>query len=171
MRAAHVLGCDGQLFQDENIVIVEHIRDGKVLSREQTHNGITTAGKNSLFDVYFRAQAQLASWYFGLIDNSGSPTLAAGDTMSSHAGWTEFTTYSEGTRVQWSPGAASSASITNGTAVTFNISGSGTLYGMFVVSNSTKGGTTGTLWATAAFSSTKAVVNADQIKLTYTLSA
>lgn len=154
-----------------NPVIVEHFRKGKLLSREVTHNGITTVGKNSLFDVAFRAQTQLTAWYFGLIDNASYSALAAGDTMSSHAGWIEVTAYDESTRPQWSPDAASGGAITNSTAVTFNINATKTLKGMFVVSNSTKGGTSGVLWATALFNSDKSVVDDDQIKLTYQLSA
>jgi hypothetical protein len=154
-----------------NPVIFEHYRKGKLIDREITHNGITTPGKNSLFDVYFRAQTQITTWYFGLIDNASFSALNAADTMSSHAGWIECTTYDESARPTWSPDAAASGAITNTTAVTFNISATKTLNGMFIVSNSTKGGTTGVLWATASFSTTKSVVDDDQIKLTYQLSA
>lgn len=152
-------------------LVFEHFRQGKLIDREEFHNGITTAGKNSLLDVYFRAQTQITAWYLGLIDNAGFSALSAADTMSSHAGWTESTAYSDSTRQQWVQSAASSGSITNGTAATFNINGTATLYGTFVTSVSTKGGTTGTLWSTAAFSSTKAVINGDQVKLTYTVNA
>lgn len=150
---------------------LEIFRNGEKIDEESFNNGIVTVGKNSLLDVAFRAQTQLTAWYAGLIDNSGFSALSASDTMSSHTGWTESTAYSDSTRISWSPGAASSGSITNGTAMTFNINGTATLYGCFIVSNSTKGGTSGTLWSTAAFSSTKSVVNGDQVKLTYTLNA
>lgn len=168
--AAGGMFCDDRIFDKVNPVIVEHYRDGQLLSREQTHNGITTEGKNSLLDIMFRAQTQLTAWYFGLIDNAGFTALAAADTMASHSGWTESVAYSDSTRQQWSPDAAASGAITNSTAVTFNINATATLYGMFITSNSTKNGTTGKLWATAAFSATKSVINGDQIKLTYNLS-
>lgn len=176
MKSEHILDTSGRLFNDENIVILEHYRMQKsgrmkLIDIDRTHNGIVTVGKNSLFDVAFRAQTQLTAWYFGLIVNTGTPTLAAADTMSSHSGWTEFTDYTESNRVQWSPDAAASGSITNTTASTFNINATGSVYGMFLASNNTKSGTTGTLWATAAFSAPKSVVNTDQIKLTYTLNA
>jgi hypothetical protein len=90
--------------------------------------------------------------------------------MGSHS-WIEYTGYSEGVRQTWSPGSASSGSITNGTAVTFTINATAVLYGMFVCSNNTSGGSSGTLWSTAAFNSTKSVASADTVKLTYTLSA
>ncbi len=91
--------------------------------------------------------------------------------MSSHAGWTEFTTYSDATRVAWTTVAAASESITNTTVSTFNINGSGTVKGIFVTSVSTKSGTTGTLWSTAAFTSPVPVSNGDQLKITYTVNA
>jgi hypothetical protein len=97
--------------------------------------------------------------------------LAASDTMGSHAGWTEFTSYSQANRVAWGPGAAGSQSITNGTPATFDITGSGTVKGIFVANQNTKGGTTGTLWATALFPSDVPVVNTDQLKVTYTVNA
>lgn len=154
----------------KNPLIVEHFRGGELLDKELCYNGIVTVGKNSLLDVTFRNQAQLASWYTGLIDNSGFSALNAADTMSSHAGWTEFTTYDQSTRVQWSPGAAASAAITNASAMTFDINATGTLYGAFITSGSAKSGTAGTLWATAAFNTTKPVTSGDQIKITYTVS-
>lgn len=148
---------------------VEFLRNGKVFERQSFPNGITTPGKASLLNVAFNAATQLTAWYFGLIDNSGFTALNAADTMASHSGWNEFTTYSESTRVQWSNVTTSTNSITNSSPGQFDITGSGTLYGIFVVSNSTKSGTTGTLWSTAQFSSTVAVNNADQIKITYTI--
>jgi hypothetical protein len=151
----------------------EHIRDGKVLNKYDFPNDITNQGKNSLFEVYFHDGTQIAaaSWFIGLISNSGYSALAAGDTMASHAGWTEFTGYSQATRVAWGPGAAASQSITNASPATFDINASGTVKGIFVVSNSTKGGTTGTLWSTALFSADVPVANGDQLRVTYTVSA
>lgn len=165
-----------ELFVPDNKLVfrnkfrLEHIRNGQVIDVDEFYNDITTEGKNSLLDIMFRAQTQLTSWYVGLIDNSGFSALAAGDTMASHAGWAEFTNYSQSTRVQWVQIAASGGSITNTTSVVIDITGSGTLYGGFITSDSTKGGTSGKLWATAAFNTTKPVTNGDQIKLTYTVS-
>lgn len=151
---------------------VEVIRNGIVIaSMPVIFNGITTAGKNALLDIMFRNQTQLASWYFGLVDNAGFTAFADADTMSSHSGWTESTAYSDANRVQWSPDAAASASISNATPATVNINATATLKGGFIASNNTKGGTSGTLWATVAFASTVDVVNGDQLKLTYTVNA
>lgn len=166
-----ILDALGHWFLDKvQPVLYQQYRNGELIDEDLCHNGITIGGKNSLFNVYFGAATQITAWYFGLIDNSATTLNDTTDTMGSHA-WAENTAYSESTRQQWSPGSASAGSITNGTAVTFTINATGTLYGMFVVSNSTKSGTSGTLWSTAAFNTTKSVSNGDTVKLTYTLSA
>jgi hypothetical protein len=148
---------------------VEHIRDGEVIGQYAMPNGIVDVGLNSLLDVYFHNQTQIATWYIGLIDNAGFTALSNSDTMSSHTGWAESTAYDEATREEWLEGAAASRSITNSTPAEFTISATTTLKGIFVTSNSTKGGTTGTLWATAAFSSTVGVQDNDILRITYTV--
>lgn len=135
-------------------------------------NGITNEGKNKLLDVMFHGTSAITTWYLGLIDNAGFSALDAADVMNSHTGWDEFTAYDETTRPAWTEGAASGQSITNGTPVTFTINGSGTLKGGFVTSENTISGTTGTLWATAAFSGgTQPVSASNLLKITYTVNA
>ncbi len=133
-------------------------------------NGIVDEGLNHILDTQFAAGTPVTAWFIGIVDNSGFSAFADADVMNSHAGWNEFTTYTEATRVAWAEDAASSRSITNTTSSDFAITGSGTLKGIFLVSNSTKSGTTGVLWATAAFASNVAVVNGDSLKITYTVS-
>lgn len=160
--------------QPKGHFIIEHLdKFGKLKRAYKIPNGIVNVGKNFLLDVMFSDETPVgsSSWYVGLIDSSGFTALSDSDTMSSHSGWSEFTTYSESTRVAWGPGAAASQSITNATPATFNISGSGTVKGVFIVSNNTKGGTTGYLWATALFTAEVPVGNGDQLKITYTVSA
>ena len=48
------------------------------------------------------------SWFVGHISLTSFTALAAADTMASHTGWTEFTGYSQSTRVAWASGAAAS---------------------------------------------------------------
>lgn len=154
--------------------VIEHAdKFGKLIGKYSLHNDITNEGKNTILDVMFHDGTQIAStsWYIGLISNSGYSALAAGDTMSSHSGWTEFTGYSQSTRVAWGPGAASGQSTTNASPATFDINATGTLKGIFVTSNSTKSGTTGKLWATGLFAADVPVSNGDQMKITYTVSS
>jgi hypothetical protein len=152
---------------------VDHFRSGRLLDTYLINNDITNEGKNLLFDVMFNDETQIASssWYIGLISLTSYSALAATDVMSSHGGWTEFTSYSQANRVAWGPDAAASQSVTNGTPATFDMSSSGTVKGVFITSNNTKGGTSGKLWSTALFSADVPVVNGDQLKVTYTLNA
>jgi len=149
-------------------------RDGRIKhkGRLTAHNGIVNVGKDKLLGVMFNAATQITAWFMGLINDSPSPTLGAIDTMLVHAGWVESSTdYSEATRPAWPEDAPASQKITNTTEVVFSITATVTIAGFFLVDNSTKGGTAGTLWCTALFDGgPQAVVSGDTIKVTYTLS-
>lgn len=134
-------------------------------------NGIVDQGLNHILDTQFNSGSAVTTWYIGLVDNSGFSSFADADTLSSHAGWSEFTNYTEANRVTWQSDAASSRAVSNSTTADFSINASGNLKGIFVSSNSTKStGNTGTLWSTAAFSSVVATANGDTLKVTYTVS-
>jgi hypothetical protein len=150
---------------------IEHVRDGQVIAKIDQPNGIVDAGLNKILDVMFHGVTPIGTWYIGLINNASYSALAAADTMASHAGWIEAVGYDEGTRLDWSEGAAAAKSITNATALTFTMNASLTIKGIFVSSASDKSGTTGTLWSTAAFGSTVTVVSGDLLKITYTVTA
>lgn len=144
-------------------------KDGNVKYTEVFDNAAMNDGKNKLLDVMFNNVSAISTWYIGLMDASGFTAAPVTDTMSSHAGWTEFTAYTEAVRQTWSVGSAASQQITNAAPATFNINSSGSVRGIFVSSSSTKSGTTGTLWASALFSAAVPVANTDQIKITYTV--
>jgi hypothetical protein len=69
--------------------------------------------------------------------------------------------------------AAAAAKVTTNAAskATFTFNATKTLYGAFLISDSTKGGTSGTLLAAAKFAAPKGVVATDQLLLTYTFTA
>ena len=159
----------GTSFKPKGKFRLEHWRDDVLIGIHEFKNGVTDVGINNLLDIEFFTTAKISTWYLGVIDNSGFTALAAADTMASHAGWTEFQTYNEANRVTWVTGAASSKSITNATPASFNITGTATLNGIFAVSENTKGGTTGILWATGSFVTPIPVVNGDILKITYTV--
>ena len=147
---------------------------GNLRWEDTAENGVVNTALNDVLNVYLRNTAQTANWYIGLVDNAGFTGFAAADTMASHSGWSENTQYSNANRVQWSPGAASNQGVTNGTTADFNMTpGSGaTIRGLFLASDNTKGGTTGNLFSTAAFSGgNQTVNNGDTLKVTYTVSA
>lgn len=149
----------------------EHWRDGKKIGEYDIPNGITNIGKDTALNILFGPTAKISTWYIGLISLASYSALAAADTMSSHAGWVEFTGYSESVRQTWGAGSAASQSITNASVATFTINATGTVKGIFIPSDSTKSGTTGTLWSTALFGSDVAVLSGDLIKITYTVTA
>lgn len=144
-----------------------HNPDGSLAWEEEcVLNGDTTSGLNDMLGVYFNSGTQKTTWYIALVDNSGFTAFAASDTISSHSGWSESTAYSDTTRRQWTPNAPSAGIITGSTA-SFAINGTATIHGAFIVSNSTKGGTTGQLFATGPFGSNQAVSNGQTLSVTY----
>jgi hypothetical protein len=143
--------------------------EGNEKWREDVHNLVVTEGLNHLLDVVFHGTSAIATWYIGLIHSTGYSAIAAGDTLASHAGWEESSAYS-GNRKEWTEGAASSGSMTNGTSVDFAINGTATMKGAFLCSAAS--GTTGTLFCAALFSGgDRSVINGDTLKVTYTLTA
>lgn len=133
-------------------------------------NAVTNQGKNYILNAGFNSGTQISSssWYIGLIDGAGTPSLASGDLLSSHAGWTENTSYT-GNRPAWGNGTASGQAVTNSSPVSYTMTSAGSLYGIFVASVNTGGMSTDILWSEAAFPSVVPVAIADQLKVTYTV--
>jgi hypothetical protein len=156
----------------KNPVRVECIKpDGTLRWSENVLNGITDSGMNTLIDTMFHGSTAIDPWYLGLIDNAGFSAVANGDTMASHSGWTEFTSYSESTRQEFVEAAAASRATDNSASpAAFTISVSGSVKGVFVVGDSAKSGTTGPLWSTALFTSSRTVEVSDVLRITYGVS-
>lgn len=133
-------------------------------------NLVFTAAKNDLLDKYLAGSAYTAAWYLLLVDGASAPTFNAADTSASHAGWTESTAYSNATRPAPSWNAAASSSKAS-TATAFNINATATIAGAGLISNSTKGGTTGILYSAGSFSANRPVVSGDTLNVTYTANA
>lgn len=141
---------------------------GKLVRRGSFPNGMTTVGLTYHAGVALGATTQITTWYMGLILNSGTPALALADTMASHAGWSETSsTYAEAARPALTFSAASGGVIATSAPVTFTANTSVSLYGAFINSVTTKGGTLGTLWATGAFTSVQALTNGQTINVNY----
>ena len=151
-------------------------KDG-VLKWEATKNNlVVNVGLKDMNDKYFSGSAYTAAWYIGLYGAGASNNPAAGDTMSSHAGWVEVTAYSQATRPAATFGAATTADpsvISNSASVAvFTINGTTTVGGAFLTSNSTKSGTTGTLFSASDFTSPgdRSVVSGDTLNVLYSFS-
>lgn len=134
--------------------------------RDSFVNLVVTAGKNDILTNEFAGSAYTAAWYMGLVDGATTPTFAAADTMASHAGWTENTSYSNAARPTLAFAAASAGSIALSSAAAFNINATATIAGGFFTTVSTKGGTTGTLYSAGDFTGgNKAVANGDTLNV------
>jgi hypothetical protein len=145
-------------------------RKGVHIGNLDFKNGITNAGITDALGVLFHADTQKTTWYMLLISATSYTGVNAADTSASHAGWSESSAYDEATRPQWTAGAAAAKAITNSTPVTFTISVDNTiLKGIGIISNNTKGGTTGVLWSTGLFASDQTFLDDDQLKVTYTV--
>jgi hypothetical protein len=145
--------------------------DGALKWRDTIENLVVTVGKNDLLDKYLSGSAYTAAFYVGLIGSTGYSAIVAGDTMASHAGWTESTVYSNANRPTAAFAAASGGSKALSAAASFTINGADTLKGAFLTTVNTKGGTTGILFSAGLFSGgDKAVANGDTANISYTLS-
>ena len=151
-------------------------KDGNLKWVAEESNLVVNVGLQYLAGVGLTSTAQITTWYIGLYGAGASNTPAATDTAASHAGWTEVTPYSNATRPSATFTAATNANpsvVTNsGTPAAFTINASATVGGAFLISNSTKGGTTGTLFSAADFQSPgdRSVVSGDTLNVTYTFS-
>ena len=152
-------------------LVVEHRGRAGLKALYEFPNGIVDVGLNHILDTQFNGGTPVTTWYIGLVDNSGFSAFADADTLASHAGWSESTTYTESNRVTWASDAAATRAISNSSTADFSVNATGNLKGIFVSSNNVKAtGNTGTLWSTAAFSSVVATANGDTLKVTYTIS-
>lgn len=150
--------------------------EGNLKWAAEKHNLVVNVGLQDMNSKYFSGSSYTAAWYIGLYGAGASNTPAASDTMSSHAGWTEVTAYSQATRPACTFGTATTADpsvITNSASpATFSINGTTTVGGAFLTSNNTKGGTTGILFSASDFQSPgdRSVVSGDTLTVTYTFS-
>jgi hypothetical protein len=151
-------------------------KDGNLKWVSESKNLVVNVGLQYMAGVALTSTAQITSWYVGLYGSGATNSPAAGNTMSSHGTWTEVTDYSESTRVLANFAAATNANpsvVTNtSNKAVFTINGTTVVGGAFLTSDSTKGGTTGTLFSAADFSSPgdRSVVSGDILNVTYTFS-
>ena len=151
-------------------------KDGNLKWKAETPNLVVNVGLQYMAGSALTSTTQITTWYLGLYGAGASNTPAASDTMASHIGWTENTTYSNANRPTATLAAATNANpsvVTNSASpATFNINGTTTIGGAFLTSSNTKGGTTGTLFSAADFQAPgdRSVVNGDTLNVTYTFS-
>lgn len=152
-------------------------KDGKLKWTDESKNLVVNVGLQYMAGTSLDGStARITSWYLGLYGAASSNNPAAGDTMSSHAGWTEVTDYTEATRPAATFVAATTANpsvVTNSASkAQFTMNATVTVGGAFLTSNNTKGGTSGTLFSAKDFSAPgdRSVVSGDVVLVTYTFS-
>jgi hypothetical protein len=156
-----------------------HGSDGQLKWSDSFHNLVVNQGLQDMNSQYFKGAGYTAAWYLGLVTGPGSgTTYAAGNTLATHAGWTENTAYTT------SGGAGVRAAVTFGTATTADpsvinnsaspsvftmTSNAQTIAGAFLASVST--GTSGILFSAGDFTGGDKVVDSgDSLSVTYSFS-
>ena len=151
-------------------------KDGNLKWEAECPNLVVNEGLQDMNNKYFLGSAYTATWYIGLYGSGATNSPAAGDTMSSHAGWTEVVPYSQATRPACTfatPTTANPSVATNSASpAVYSINATSTVGGAFLVSDNTKSGSTGTLYSASDFTSPgdRSVVSGDTLNVTYTLS-
>ena len=153
---------------------------GPLVWEEKINNVVATVGKNLMLQTALTGSAYtVVGPYMGLISSVSYTTgPAAGDTMASHGGWTEAGSTNAPTFA--SRGTPSFATATAGaigltTALSFTMTGSGTLKGAFIVYGTgavaTLMSTAGTLLSAGTFTGgDQPVVNLNVVQVSYSLS-
>jgi hypothetical protein len=155
-------------------------KDGRLKWHDTIENVVTTVGKNLALDTFLAGSGYtVVGPFMGLISSVSYTTgPAAGDTMSSHGGWTEAgnanaPSYTAPRKTcAWSAAAAGSKALS--AALSFAITGSGTIKGCFLVYGSgavsTIDNTAGTLLSAGLFTGgDKVVANTDALNVSYSL--
>jgi hypothetical protein len=160
--------------------------DGNLKWEDQFPNLVVAVGKQLMLDTLLKGSSySVVGPYLGLISGTGN-TFAAADTMSSHAGWTEFVNYTvggsavRGTAVFGSATSSglspSNVTTSAATAITYTITGAGGVVGgCFLVTgsgaSSTQSNTSGTLYSAGAFATAKTTTAGDTVSVTYSTTA
>jgi len=143
---------------------------GKMKWQERSKNLVVTVGLEHILDGLFSLGGVIANpnYYLGLTD--GTPTIVAGDTLGSHAGWAEVADYDETTRQAFTA-ARTGLTVDNSVSkAVYSINATATVGGAFITSADT--GTTGLLLAASAFSNgDKPVTSGDTVEVQYDFSA
>jgi hypothetical protein len=134
-------------------------------------NLVVNTGLQDMNTKFFSGSAYTAAWYVGLVNGtSASTTFSGGDTLATHAGWTENTSYA-GNRKAATFGTATLAdpsNINNSTSTaSFTMNANATIAGAFLTNVAT--GTSGLLFSESDFQSPgdRVVVSGDVLLVTY----
>jgi len=162
-----------------------HDKDGNLKWEDSFPNLVNAIGKQLMLDTLLKGSSYtVVGPFLGLISGA-SPTFGTGtDTMTSHAGWTEFINYTVGGSAVRGTAVFASATSTGSTptnvttssaaSITYTITGAGgTIGGCFLNIGGTSGqsNTTGTLYSAGAFAVAKVTTAGDTVSVTYSTTA
>lgn len=153
--------------------LIEIIRDGKVIDREEVENVVTVEGRTYLLKAGVSGEQTPVSFYVGLIGADITPqeTDTASTALGSTGSYGEVVSYNETDRPIYRA-VASSASVSNAAnPAQFTISANTTVYGAFITSTSAKQSNSGILLCAARFASPKTLAVNDVISITYAIAA
>ena len=143
-----------------------HDRLGNLKWVEEFDNLVVGEGLAKYLDATLKTGLASPAWYVGL---KGTGTVVNGDTLASHAGWSEINPYS-GNRPAWTPGSITGTTTrtvdNSASKAVFSITAALTVYGAFMASVNT--GTSGTLLGAGDFSASRAVEIGDTLSVTVT---
>ncbi|MNM79479.1 hypothetical protein D3C81_914110 [compost metagenome] len=130
--------------------------DGEVITFSD-HNLLPQVSIDFIAGLIMGSGAPNANWYLGLYEGNYVPT--SGVTAADLPGVVgECTAYSQATRPSWSATYDGVSLISNlSSKAVFSLNAPKTIYGAFIVSNSTKAGNTGLLLSIARFSTPRAL--------------
>lgn len=139
-------------------------KDGNLKWEDVAENLVTNQGINDLMMKYFKGAAYTAAHYVGIVSGA-SPVFAGTDTAASHAGWTEYTSYSEANRPTLVLPTFTGTSVDNSASrAIFTCTGANaTVSGAFIATSNGKGGTAGILYSEALFTQGNKLVSAGDI--------
>lgn len=170
----------GEALSVEGVYTAEcYDKDGKLKWVDTFKNTVMTAGKNLALDTILAGSSySVTGPYMGLISSTGYSAISAADTGASHAGWTEAgnanaPTYTSPRKTAvFSSASAGSKALS--AALSFAITGTGTIKGAFMVFGTgaltTIDNTAGTLLSAGLFSGgDKVVGNGDTVNVSYSL--
>ena len=141
-------------------------RDGTVSQRSVEHNLVPEQGLNHMAAVVFKGGTQVSPWYIAPFEGDYTPTSdVTAATISAAA--QETTAYAAAARLEFVEGAVASGAVDNtANKAEFVFNANKVVHGVFIVSASPKGATTGTLVSVVRFSSPKTVDSGSTLRVT-----
>lgn len=142
-----------------------------------TDNLIPNEGRDKILDVFFGADSKIATLYMALYETAINPTTAwTAANFASTAGENTSTSegYSESTRPEWVDAPASGQVISNlasRAAFTIVCTSDITIEGFAMLSDNTRGGTSGVLVSATRRATPRTLSNGDNYELGYQITA